>query len=106
MVTAGLALTLCLTWAVMPHNEVWNGVLFIYTRANANAVLVALNSRNSARDQGRSNVYTASGSNSMGMGTISYTRGGGTEVQSPTVAKDGIFIQTQTETVNDKEYPL
>jgi hypothetical protein len=50
LVTAGLAFTLCITWAIMPYNEVWNGVLFVYTRANANAVLVALNSR---REQGR-----------------------------------------------------
>jgi hypothetical protein len=104
LVTAGLAFTLCITWAIMPYNEVWNGVLFVYTRANANAVLVALNSRrDSSKGDSRSGV---SGAGSVNLSTISYTRGGpGDTVMSPTT-KDGIYIQTQTDTVADKDFEM
>lgn len=103
MVTAGLAFTLCLTWAIMPYNEVWNGVLFVYTRANANAVLVALNSR---RDKSQTDGRATVSGGSVSLSTIAYGRG--TEQMRTPTGKDsdsnGIFVQT--ETVLDKEYPL
>jgi hypothetical protein len=70
MVTAGLALALCVTWSAMPHNEVWNGILFVYTRMNANAVLAALNVR-SAHKNHSSHVVTPSSRAGM---SVTYTR--------------------------------
>jgi hypothetical protein len=95
MVTAGLALTLCLTWAFMPTNEVWAGVLFIYTRAIANAVLVALNSRRSEVQPGHGTAVTLS--------TLSHSRTNEV-IRSPTDTREGVLVQT--ETIYDKEYPL
>lgn len=121
LVTAGLALTLCLTWATMPYNEVWNGVLFVYTRSNANAVLVALNSRrangawSSGHSQSISTSHSASGAstfhtgvtpNAMNLSTISYTRNNQVEGLRSPISKDGIFVQTETIQESDKEYTL
>jgi hypothetical protein len=74
LVTAGLALTLCLSWAFMPKNEVWNGVLMVYTRMNANAVLVSLNARNLHRGQNSSSVHAVSGVASGQQISLQYTR--------------------------------
>jgi hypothetical protein len=71
LVTAGLALTLCLSWAFMPYNEIWNGVLFVYTRINANAVLVALNARSMAA--GKRQPASA---NSLSLPTMGYVSSG------------------------------
>jgi hypothetical protein len=106
-VTAGLALTLCLTWACMPHNEVWNGVLIIYTRINANAVLVALNSRR--RQSGVEWSESGAARSRVGeidLGPLSFAPPDN-EPHSPTSSrKTGILVETETIQIQDKEYTL
>jgi hypothetical protein len=97
-VTAGLALTLCLSWAFMPTNQVWNGVLFVYTRANANAVLVALNSRSGPAEGERGDSH----STGVQLSAISYPRGGEMSMHESVIPKNGVLIHTET----SKDYPL